>query len=166
MGGRLYDAGISLRNAPGMSKPPFRYLLRVRYGECDAQGVVYNPRYGEYVDLAGTEFLRAALAPRSAFDGSVEYQVVKLLIEWRAPARFDDILDISVQCTSLGTTSMTLGFEMRRLGTNDALVTAQSVMVHVDNTTWTKRALPPFLREAIEGGARGQVVNHAGTGSA
>ena len=38
---------------------PFRLLLRVRYGECDAQQVVFNARYGDYVDVAATEFYRA-----------------------------------------------------------------------------------------------------------
>ena len=144
---------------------PFRYLLRVRYGECDTQGVVYNPRYGEYVELAGSEFLRAVLAPRNAFDGSLEFQVVKLLIEWRGPARFDDVLDIAVRCTAIGTTSYTLGLDMRRHGTEAVLVTATTVCVHVDNKTWAKTPLPPDLRRAIESGARGRVVDHAGVGS-
>jgi acyl-CoA thioester hydrolase len=39
---------------------PFRYYLRVRYSECDSQKVVFNARYGEYVDLAVTEYVRAA----------------------------------------------------------------------------------------------------------
>jgi acyl-CoA thioester hydrolase len=146
-----------------MSLTPFRYLLRVRYGDCDAQGVVYNPRYGEYVDLAATEFFRAAVAPRDTFDGSMEYQVVKLLIEWQGPARFDDVLEITVRCTAMGTTSLTLGVEMRRHGTERLLVTAQSVLVHVDQTTWAKTPLPPFLRQAIETGAPGRTVNHAGS---
>ena len=38
---------------------PFRYYLRVRYIECDAQKVVFNSRYGEYVDVSINEFLRA-----------------------------------------------------------------------------------------------------------
>ena len=42
----------------------FRYYVRVRYQECDAQHVVFNARYGDYIDLACFEFLRAAL-PRS-----------------------------------------------------------------------------------------------------
>src|SRR3954453_17477815 len=37
----------------------FRYYLRVRYVECDAQKVVFNSRYAEYVDVAINEFLRA-----------------------------------------------------------------------------------------------------------
>jgi acyl-CoA thioester hydrolase len=39
---------------------PFRYYLRVRYSECDAQKIVFNARYGEYVDLAVSEFMRSA----------------------------------------------------------------------------------------------------------
>ena len=35
---------------------PFRYYMQVRYGECDAQKVVFNARYGDYTDLAATEF--------------------------------------------------------------------------------------------------------------
>ena len=38
---------------------PFRFYFRVRYAECDAQKVVFNARYGDYVDLGFTEFLRA-----------------------------------------------------------------------------------------------------------
>ena len=38
---------------------PFRFRFRVRYNECDAQLVVFNARYADYVDLAMTEFMRA-----------------------------------------------------------------------------------------------------------
>ena len=38
---------------------PFRFLFRVRYGECDAQAIVFNARWGDYVDIAVTEFARA-----------------------------------------------------------------------------------------------------------
>ena len=37
---------------------PFRFRFRVRYGECDAQGVVFNARYGDYVDIAVNEYIR------------------------------------------------------------------------------------------------------------
>ena len=40
---------------------PFTYLFRVRYAECDPQGVVFNGRYVEYTDVAFTEFVRTAL---------------------------------------------------------------------------------------------------------
>ena len=68
---------------------PFRYYTRVRYQDCDAQHVVFNARYGDYVDLAITEFLRASFPERDPFDGSLEIQVVRQLIEWKAPGRTD-----------------------------------------------------------------------------
>jgi acyl-CoA thioester hydrolase len=142
--------------------PPFRYRLRVRYGECDGQGVVYNPRYGEYVDLAVTEFLRAAFAPQNVFDGSFEFQVVRQLVEWTGPARFDDVLDISVRLKTLGTTSYTLALDMRKAGAAETIVTAETVNVFVDGRTWTKKALTEAMRARLTAAARGQVVDHAG----
>jgi len=95
----------------------FRYYLRVRYQDCDAQHVVFNARYGDYIDLACFEFLRAALPrPTDTFDGTFESQTVRQAIEWKAPARFDDVLEITVWTSRLGTTSFTLSFEMRRAG--------------------------------------------------
>ena len=122
----------------------FRYYLRVRYQECDAQHVVFNARYGDYIDLACFEFLRAALPrPTDMFDGTFEIQTVRQAIEWKAPARFDDVLEISVWTSRLGTTSFTLSFELRRAGEADALVTSETVYVHVDAKTFTKREIAP-----------------------
>lgn len=145
-----------------IDKPPFRYYLRVRYGECDQQGVVYNARYGEYVDLASTEFLRAAMAPLNCFDGTFEFQVVKLVVEWKAPARFDDTLAIDVSLKGLGTTSYTLSYALRRAGAEEAIVTAETVNVYVDPKAWTKAPLPEEFRARLTAAAKGQVVDHAG----
>ncbi len=141
---------------------PFRYYLRVRYGECDQQGVVFNARYGEYVDLACTEFLNAALGRSSVAGGGFEVQVVKLVIEWTAPARYDDILDIAVATKAIGNTSFTLRFEMRKLGEAEPIVKAETVNVHVDPKTWKKVAIPELHRAKLMAGARGRVVDHAG----
>jgi acyl-CoA thioester hydrolase len=143
---------------------PFRYFLRVRYGECDAQHVVYNARYGDYIDLASTEFLRTTFAPRPAFDGTFEFQVAKLLIEWKAPARFDDVLDIAVRVATLGTTSFTLSFEIRVAGKPEVIVTGETVNVHVqgDNGRWTKAAIPEASRHQLTHAALGKIINHAG----
>jgi acyl-CoA thioester hydrolase len=141
----------------------FRYYVRVRYQDCDAQHVVFNARYGDYIDLACFEFLRVAL-PRATdmFDGTFEIQTVRQAIEWTAPARFDDVLEITVWTSRLGTTSFTLSFEMRRAGAADILVTAETVYVHVDAKTFAKREIAPQMRSALEAGAAGKAVDHAG----
>ena len=142
--------------------PPFRYYTRVRYQDCDAQNVVFNARYGDYVDLAVTEFLRASFPGRDPFDGSLEIQVVRQLIEWTAPARFNDVLEITVRAARIGTTSVTIGFELRLAGTRDTIVTAELVYVVVDGSTWKKRPLTTAERARFEAGATGRIVDHAG----
>jgi len=145
----------------------FRYYLRVRYQECDAQHVVFNARYADYIDLACAEFLRAALpTPRDLFDGTFEIQTVRQVIEWTAPARFDDILEISVWASRIGTTSFSLCFELRRASDGAALVTSETVYVHVDPKTYSKREIEPRMRAALETGAGGKRVDHAGYGLA
>lgn len=143
---------------------PFRYYLRVRYGDCDGQKVVYNAKYGEYFDLAATEYLRVALHPRSVFNGDFEMQVVRLLVEWKAPALLDDVIEIAVRPTRFGTTSFTLGFEIRRAGEAAVLVTGETVNVHAHRVgdAWEKARLGPQQREMLEHGAAGKVINHAG----
>jgi acyl-CoA thioester hydrolase len=144
-----------------MSKP-FRYYLRVRYQECDAQHVVFNARYGDYIDQACFEFMRAALPrPQDAMDGTFEIQTVRQVVEWKAPARFDDVLEVSVRTSRLGT-SFVLSFEIRQAGATDPLVTSETTYVHVDSKTWKKREIAPEMRAALQAGAAGKTVDHAG----
>jgi acyl-CoA thioester hydrolase len=141
---------------------PFRYYTRVRYQDCDAQAVVFNARYGDYVDLAITEFLRASFPGRDPFDGSFEVQVVRQLIEWKAPARFNQVLEIAVRVSRFGTTSFTVAFDLRVAGTPDAIVTAELIYVVVDGQTWKKRAMTPDERNRLETGATGKITDHGG----
>src|SRR5579872_3317190 len=70
---------MSLQN-PAMTDR-FRYYLRVRYAECDAQKVVFNARYADYVDLSTSEFLRALGFGEALVDGTLDYQLVKQTVE-------------------------------------------------------------------------------------
>lgn len=142
---------------------PFRYYLRVRYQDCDAQHVVFNSRYSEYADLASFEFMRAALPrPTDGMDGTFEIQSVRQVIEWKSPARFDDTLEITAWVSRVGTTSFTLVAQMRRAGEEAVLATTETTYVHVDPQTFTKRAIEPEMRAALEAGARGKTTDHAG----
>ena len=140
----------------------FRYYLRVRYGECDAQKVVFNARYAEYIDLATTEFLRALGYGEQLFSGELDFQLVKQTIEWKAPARFDQVLEISVFAKGLGNTSFTLAAEFRIAGQERLIATAETVYVLVQQHTLAKTPLPPNLRTALQQGAPGLTTDHAG----
>jgi len=141
--------------------PPFRCYLRVRYVECDAQKVVFNSRYGEYVDVSINEFLRAIGVLPEFVDGVLDFQLVKQTVEWKAPARFDQVLELSIAATRLGTTSFTVGTEFRIAGDDRVIVTVETVYVLVDAHTLTKRPLSDELRAALHDGAAGRVTNHA-----
>jgi len=139
----------------------FRYYLRVRYGECDAQKVVFNARYADYIDLATTEFVRALGFGEVLASGSLDYQMVKLVVEWKAPARYDQVLELSVHATRLGNTSFTLATEFRIAGQPEIIVTAETVNVAVEAHTLRKAPLPPDFRAALEKGAPGVITDHA-----
>lgn len=140
----------------------FRYYLRVRYGECDAQKVVFNARYAEYVDLATSEFLRALGYGAQIISGELDFQLVKQTIEWKAPARFDQVLEISVFARSLGNTSFTLAAEFRAAGHERVIATAETVYVLVQQHTLTKTPISADLRTALQNGATGLTTDHAG----
>jgi acyl-CoA thioester hydrolase len=142
--------------------PPFRYYLRVRYIECDAQKVVFNSRYAEYVDVSINEFLRAIGVMKEFLEGHLDFQLVKQTVEWKGPARFDQVLELSIAATRLGNTSFTLGTEFRVAGGDgNVIVTVETVYVLVDGRTLSKRPLPDNLRTALQEGAAGRVTDHA-----
>ena len=111
---------------------PARALPGVR---CPARGLQRALRRLHRSRLLRVPARRPA-APTDAFDGTFESQTVRQVIEWKAPARFDDVLEVSVRTSRLGTTSFTLDFELRRAGEAELLVTSETVYVHVDPETW------------------------------
>ena len=166
---------------------PFRYYLRVRYIECDAQKVVFNSRYAEYVDVSVTEFLRAAGVLHEFVHGDLDFQLVKQTVEWKAPARYDEVLELSVTPKHLGSTSFTMLTEFRivdpcgrdpalseprtdRRGADEGrvegrvIVTVETVYVMVDAKTLTKMPLPDRIRAALQSGASGLHTDHAALG--
>lgn len=140
---------------------PFRYYLRVRYIECDAQKVVFNSRYAEYVDVGVNEFLRAAGILDQFVYGHLDFQLVKQTVEWKAPARFDQVLELSISPKQLGNTSFTLTTEFRVAGEERVIVTAETVYVLVDGKTLTKLPLPDAVRAALTEAARDRTTDHA-----
>lgn len=141
---------------------PFRYFLRVRYIECDAQKVVFNSRYSEYVDVAINEFLRAIGVLDDFTAGHLDFQLVKQTIEWKAPARFDEVLELSIAATRLGNTSFTVQTDFRIAGGDGKVIVAiETVYVLVDARTLAKLPLPGPLRAALGAGAAGAVTDHA-----
>ena len=86
---------------------PFTHHLRVRYAECDPQNVVFNANYLAYFDASLTELWRAAFGSYQAMlDRGVDVVVAEAQVRFRGPARFDDLLALSIAVIQLGNTSI------------------------------------------------------------
>ncbi len=142
---------------------PFRYRLRVRYGECDAQKVVFNARYADYADLAMTEFMRALGRDYGALlERGLDNQVVKLTLEWQAPARFDDVIECRIRTLKVGNTSFVLEQNIVRVADDTPLCRVEAVYVMMTTEPFEKTRVPDDLRASLEAGALGVLIDHSG----
>ena len=130
---------------PGMT---FVHRLRVRYHECDAQGVVFNANHFAYFDVALTELWRERFGSYAALvESGVDVVVRDAQATFHAPVRFDDEIEIHVDVARLGTTSMVLALAERRDET--LLVDGRMTYVFVDPGAGTKREIPAHVREKL-----------------
>jgi acyl-CoA thioester hydrolase len=128
---------------------PFVHRLRVRFHECDPQGVVFNAHYFAYFDVALTEMWRAAFGSyQSVVDQGTDVVVVEAAAIYRAPARFDEEIEVELAIARLGTTSMTTQTAVRRDG--QLLVEGRLVHVFVDPATMAKQTIPDHVRAGLE----------------
>lgn len=128
---------------------PYVHTLRVRFGECDPQGIVFNAHYLAYIDVALTELQRAAFGSYAAMvaEHGVALVVAEAQQRFRAPARDDDLLDIALSFPSLGTTSATMAVAMTRDGR--PVMDAELRYVFVDPATGAKTPIPAAVREKL-----------------
>ena len=127
---------------------PLRHPLRVRYGECDPQGVVFNAHYLAWFDIALTELWRAALGSYDAMvQRGVDVVVAEATVRYLRPARFDDVLELGISISRLGTSSIVSDHEIRR--GEETIATGQTRHVCVDATSLTKTEIPDWLRESL-----------------
>jgi acyl-CoA thioester hydrolase len=127
---------------------PFIYKLRVRYGECDPQGVLFNANYLAYVDHTITELWRAAYGGYDAMlERGLDIVVAAATLRFRGSARFDDEITIEVTVTNLGTTSVTTAY--RFLREEELLLEAELRHVFVSRATATKTPMPDWAREGL-----------------
>ena len=142
-------------------RPPFRYAahLRVQFSETDAQCVVYYGRYMPYFDLARTEFHRHL---GRANLGSSDFAMRASIVEYVAPARFDDLLEVFVRVERIGTTSITYDHAAYRIdeegnGDDVLMATAKQTLVLLDLAGRRPVTVPDAFREQIAEFQRGPV---------
>jgi acyl-CoA thioester hydrolase len=118
----------------------YAYSARTRVGfsDTDAQGIVYYGRYNPYFDIARVEYLRSLGLLSYESDGDFVMRAND--VEYFAPARFDDELEIYVRVARIGRTSITFEFAAHKLPDETLMVTAHQTLVYVDLDE--RRALP------------------------
>jgi acyl-CoA thioester hydrolase len=133
-------------------KPPFKYsaFTRVGFSDTDAQGVVYYGRYLPFFDQARVEYHRH-LGQLNTRVGPFELAMRATTIEYLAPARFDDLLEVFVRLSAIGRTSAKYEHAAYRVEDDILLVTARQTVVLIDRAT--RRAEPigaPFRKRIRE----------------
>jgi acyl-CoA thioester hydrolase len=130
-------------------EPPFKFSAstRVGFSDTDAQGVVYYGRYMPYFDLARVEYHRR-LDMLVTEPGDRQFVMRAMTIEYHAPARFDDEIEVDVRIARIGTSSVTYEFAAY-LEPRTLAVTATQTMVLVDLVSHRASPVPDWWREKI-----------------
>ncbi len=127
----------------------FKHRLRVRWAEVDLQQVVFFGHYAAYCDLAFTEFMRAVGLPdpiAQQREGR-ELFMRKTEVEYLAPARYDDWLEVALAVERIGRSSLTLRFAIEREG--QTLCRALFVYVYAEPATGSSVPIPEDWRERL-----------------
>lgn len=135
----------------------FGHPVRVRWQECDAQGIAFNGSYLGWLEIAQAEYFRnlGFSIYRIAAAGYFDSAVVKATLEYRAPARVDEMLDLRARVTHIGNTSLTLQVGIFRPddanSPDDAPLTIiEAVYVGFYAATGGTRPVPDAIRALVE----------------
>ena len=128
----------------------FYHTLRVRFADTDMQGIVFNGNYLTYYDVAWTEYFRAlGITWKDLIEMGADTALARTTIEFKAPARFDDILEIWVRVSKIGNTSLIFDFEIYPEGDERLIGAASSLYVCVDPKSFKPVRAPDHLRALI-----------------
>lgn len=137
-----------------MVKSDYRFIhtLRVRWRECDVQGIAYYGSYLDFIDVAQTEYFRnlGILTHNTGARKLFDLAVVKVTLEYKSPARIDDLIDVHIRVQKMGSTSMVKRWEIYRAGTNKLLASGETISVNYESVSGEARPLPDKIRRDIE----------------
>ncbi len=125
--------------------------FRVRYYEADAQGILFNANYLAYFDTCIVEYLRDLpfdfMAEKAKHN--TDFHTVRALVEYAAPVRYDEEVEIGTKIEKLGRSSMTFRFAVFGKGESNMRSAGEVVWVNADQTAHKSAPLPEVLRERV-----------------
>ena len=124
--------------------------MRVRYGETDQMGVVYYGEYAQYLEQGRTEWLRElGITYKYMEEHDVHLPVIDLHIEYKYPAKYDDLITITTSLIKRPTKKIEFYYEIHNQD-NRLLVTATTSLVFVDSKTKKIISAPDYFIEKLE----------------
>jgi acyl-CoA thioester hydrolase len=130
-----------------------RLVQRVYYEDTDFSGLVYHARYLHFLERGRTDYLRCLGCEQSALlsvdEEGLVFVVHRMEIDFKAPARMDDVLTIDTRTEKAGGAKMVLVQEIRR---GETLLIAARVIIAVINRVGRPRRLPDSIAEAFRPG--------------
>ena len=137
---------------------PFRVRQRVRFGETDAQQVVYYANYLLYAEVGRMAYLREiGIDWQNGLRAlGVDITIGEASVRYRAPLRFDDEFDIKVSMGEIRRASFALDYQIDRA---DGLhcAKASTIQVVIDRTSHRSAPLPPDVKTKLEAAMRSEV---------
>lgn len=121
--------------------------VRIYYQDTDAGGVVYHANYLCYLERARTEFLREqGQSVRDMHGQGIIFPIVGLEVQFRAPARLDDLLEVKTQIVVVKNSSFVAAQQVKRMHDGKLLVEARVTLACVGEGMRARR-LPPELKK-------------------
>ncbi len=145
----------------GMKRSEFWFFWRHRvpYAQIDAQGVVFNAHYLTFFDTAITEYIRA-LPYHYPLGGDpatgTDFHLVKAMVEFKAPIRYDDEIEVGVRAARVGRSSLAYALAIFPKGAATLLSSGEVIWVNTDLKAHKSAPVPATLlailkkRENIE----------------
>ena len=128
----------------------FEAEIRVRYSETDQMGYVYYGNYPQYFEIARTEMMRKYdLTYKNIEEMGIMMPVVSLNIQYKRPAKYDDLLHVKVWVEKIPTTRMEFSYEVYNQE-NKLLATGDTILVFVSEKTRRPVSMPDDFTKKIE----------------
>jgi len=127
----------------------FNWPVRVYYEDTDAGGVVYHSNYLNFMERARTEWLRALGFEQPELKAVLGVIIVvhSLSVEFKAPACFNDLLDIQCRLTKIGRGSIEM--EQRIMRGHALLIKAEIKLAFVNAETFKPLGIPADIKAAM-----------------
>lgn len=125
---------------------------KIRYSDCDPQGIVFNGNYGRYWDDALTDWLEEAGFGGPELGGAgVDIVTAHLEMDFKSSAALGDTVETSIEIERFGSTSMTIGFITSRMSDGTVVTEGKEVLVFVDPGDFRPVPVPDTVREGLGG---------------